>query len=1047
MNAGFPDLKWLENPEVFEVNREKAHSDHRFYESEEQMKEGERWAGGRPAGTMPLRQSLNGTWKFAYSQAPSARPADFYKETFDASGFGTIEVPGHIQLQGYDKRQYINTLYPWDGRSELRPPAVDWEYNPVGSYIREFDLDEGLAGKRVFLSFQGVETAFYVWLNGQFVGYGEDSFTPSEFEVSRFLKPEGNKLAVEVYKRSSASWIEDQDFFRFSGIFRDVYLYGVPSVHVRDLFVKPQLAGSSQGSLSVQLELMDGRPEAAGGQGGEHPLPEGCRVRAVLLDPSGKPVLEMEAPAAPQMELQGGPIEVQAWSAEQPACYTLCLTVLDADGQAVEWVPQTVGFRRFEMIGKIMCLNGRRIVFKGVNRHEFDVRRGRAVTEEDMLWDIRFIKQHNINAVRTCHYPNQSLWYELCDRYGVYLIDEANLESHGSWQKLGGCDPSWNVPGNLPEWKECVVDRARSMLERDKNHPSVLIWSCGNESYAGEDIVAMSQFFRQRDPSRLVHYEGVCWNREYEAASDMESRMYAKPDAVEVYLRNDPPKPFVLCEYMHAMGNSLGGMRHYTELADRYSMYQGGFIWDFIDQALVRTDVDGNEVLGYGGDFTDRPTDYSFCGNGIVYGTREASPKAQEVKALYQNLELKPELGKVTVRNRNLFADTSGYQFVYRLLADGIPVYTDTFELQVRPGESGQAVLTPTGAAVWDRREKELVCQVSAVLKEAAWWAPKGFEVAFGETMIPLPEELLQKREQELREAAKGGLLRVIHGDGNLGVEGDGFSVLFSRPEGSIVSLRYDGREWIAVPPAPTYWRATTDNDKGNGFGLESCAWLAADQFRGYRSSQMTVTEEEDAVTVSFVYEVPVVPAARTEVSYTVTSDGRIHVSAQYFGKMGLPQLPLFGMRLRLYPWANRFTYYGRGPEENYCDRACGARLGIFSGTPEGNLSRYLVPQECGGRTDVRWLTVSDADGNGLQFACCDKPFAINVLPFTAEELENAAHREELPWPPRYTVVSILGAHRGVGGDDSWGAPVHPEYCVSGETNQKVEFVIRKARK
>lgn len=1088
MNSRIPDLAWLENPEIYEVNRIKAHSDHHFYENERMMEVGESnedlsWSKGSDGEKMHLRQYLNGTWKFAYAVNPSERQADFYKEGYDISGFDDIAVPGHIQTQGYDKRQYINTMYPWDGHNELRPPHIAWDYNPVGSYVREFDLKEELEGKRVFVSFQGVETAFYVWLNGEFVGYGEDSFTPSEFELTPYLRSKGNRLAVEVYKRSSASWIEDQDFFRFSGIFRDVYLYGIPKVHVRDLFVKAGLESDYQdGKLRIEAELMNGMPVPADGkdgmadQGKELAV---CQIHAVLKDQEGQTVWETKHPVSEiaagennvHQTLTAEIPSVHSWSAEEPYCYTLYLSIKDMDGNTMEIIPQTVGFRQFELKEGIMYLNGKRLIFKGVNRHEFNVHRGRAITKEDMMWDIRFMKRHNINAVRTCHYPDQTLWYELCDRYGIYLIDEANLESHGSWQKMGDCEPSWNVPGSLPQWKACVTDRAESMLERDKNHPSVLIWSCGNESYAGEDIAAMSRFFKERDNTRLVHYEGVAWNREFDYISDVESRMYAKPHEAEEYLKNDPKKPYILCEYMHAMGNSLGGMKHYTDLADKYPMYQGGFIWDYIDQALVRQDLDGKEVLGYGGDFTDRPTDYNFCGNGIAYGTREVSPKAQEVKFLYQNLDLKPEKGCVTIWNRNLFTDTSRYEFVYRVLEDGKEIHKVTFDADVKPGERKEIRVDLNDCAAGQGREaevhaeREYVYQVSAVLKEDTLWAEKGFEIAFGESVEPLPvQTTAEEKMAEIngaggaaeagtsadRPAADGisgnsSAFQIVHGDVNLGVKGPGFSVLFSRVDGGIVSLRYDGKEWITRPPMPTYWRATTDNDRGNGFSLTSSMWLAADQFWKYDKTQVEIEEEPEKVTVTYTYEVPVVPATKTEVAYIVTPDGKISVKAHFYGQKGLPELPLFGMRWKMLSAVDKFTYYGYGPEENYIDRACGARLGIFGGTPQGNLSRYLKPQECGGRIGVRWLEVSDSEGKGLRFMAAAEPFSINVLPYTAEELENAMHQEELPVPPHYTVVSILGAQRGVGGNDSWGAPVHPEYCLSAENDLEVAFVIEKA--
>ena len=569
-----PRLTWLEDPEVFAVNRKEAHSDHVYYENTEEMVLG---------ADMPLRQSLNGTWYFSYAKNPTVRVKDFYKKDFDCRMFDSIEVPGHIQTQGYDRCQYINTMYPWDGTEYLRPPMVSKEYNPVGSYVKYFVLEKNLQDKPVFVSFQGVETAFYVWLNGVFIGYSEDSFTPAEFELTPYLQDGENKLAVEVYKRSSASWLEDQDFWRFSGIFRDVYLYAVPKTHIEDLSVKSTLDNSyKNGKLYLKLKI-SGHTD--------------CAVKAVLLNAEEKIVFEKNIKGNSICEISGEVENVHAWSAEDPYLYQLYLYVEDQKGNLIEAVPELVGFRTFEMIDKVMHINGKRIVFKGVNRHEFNVRRGRSIKKEDMLWDIEFMKQHNINAVRTSHYPNESLWYRLCDIYGIYLIDETNLESHGSWQKMGECEPSWNVPGSRPEWKEAVLDRAKSMFERDKNHPSVLIWSCGNESYAGTCIEEMSDYFHEKDDTRLVHYEGVFWNREFDHISDMESRMYAKPAEIEAFLSNDPKKPYISCEYMHAMGNSCGGMKLYTDLESKYELYQGGFIWDYIDQSMLRKNEQGEEVF------------------------------------------------------------------------------------------------------------------------------------------------------------------------------------------------------------------------------------------------------------------------------------------------------------------------------------------------------------------------------------------------------------------------------------------------------------------
>lgn len=1065
------DYGWLENPEVFQVNRIPAHSDHLYFKNMEELKEGQ---------GMSLRRSLNGTWKFAYAKLPSQRQAKFYQEDYDLSGFGEIEVPGHMEIQGFGKRHYVNTMYPWDGEEELRPPKVTEKESPVGSYVKEFTLPGEWEGKRVYISFQGVETAFYVWCNGQFVGYSEDSFTPSEFELTGLVK-EGkvNRLAVEVYKRSSASWIEDQDFFRFSGIFREVYLYAVPDFHISDIFVKAGLKDDYQtGTLDLEItasasswwqEDLEKKAAAAGVTEEEweqqcwEGLPdnwEGCVygavIRAELLDGEGKKVCELPTKKTlcrgdgklAVSFLEGGGLEnVLSWSADRPYCYTLMLTVIDGmSGEVMEVIPQKVGFRRFEMKDGIMQLNGRRIMFKGINRHEFNLRRGRAVTKEDMLWDIRFMKQHNINAVRTCHYPNQSLWYELCDTYGIYLIDETNLESHGSWQKMSVCEPSWNVPGSLPQWKACVVDRAKSMLERDKNHPSVLIWSCGNESYAGEDILAMSEFFHERDNTRLVHYEGVFWNREFDRISDMESRMYATPAQVEAYVKENPPKPYISCEYMHAMGNSLGGMKKYTDL-ERYPAYQGGFIWDYIDQSLVKIDCDGKEIHGYGGDFTDRPTDYQFCGNGIVYCDRTVSPKAQEAKFLYQDLKLSADERKVGIRNESRFADTSAYSFCYLILKEGQPVFQAEFDAQVPAMEEREFSLEELGIKAVAEGPGEYTFRLLALLKEDTLWAKAGHEVAFGEETKVLKGGFSASGEDASfgeADVSPASSLTVVHGDVNIGIHGEGFSVLFSRAEGGMVSLRYGDKEWATRPPMPVYWRATTDNDRGNHFSVSSHMWLGAGLFCGFKGAKVQLSESPDKVTVSYIYHLTVTPETETRVTYTVTANGQIEVEAHYFGKKGLPQLPAFGMRFRLPGRMKGFSWYGYGPEECYVDRMEGARLGVYTSTPEKNVSPYLMPQECGNRTGCRWLKVDDGEGNRLVFTAGNpSAFQAGVLPYTAEELEMAYHWDELP-SPQYTNVCIYSAMRGVGGDDSWGAPVYPEYCISGEEDQVLRFTVKR---
>ena len=927
MNASHPELKWLEDPRVFAVNRLDAHSDHTWYTE---------------AGD--LRQSLDGAWRFAYSASPAARPAGFWQPDASLDGFDEIAVPGHIEMQGYGQIQYINTMYPWDGRHALRPPHIAWDDTPVGSYVKTFTLDQALQGKRVCVSFQGVERAFYCWCNGHFVGYSEDSFTPADFDLTPFLQEGENRLCVEVYKNCSGSWLEDQDFFRFFGIFRPVYLYAKPALHIEDLWLQASLEeDNTTGTLAPRLRL----------SAAEGASLEGCSFHCTVAAPGGAVLWDAPMPLRADGSgfVYGLPVRlpgIRKWDHSDPALYTVTLTLRDAAGAVQETVPYQTGFRRFGLRDGVMELNGERIVFNGVNRHEWNPASGRAIGPEDMYRAMETFRRNNINAVRTCHYPDQTLWYELCDQNGIYMIDEANLESHGSWQKMSAVEPSWNVPGSLPEWRDCVVDRARSMFERDKNHTAILIWSCGNESYAGEDILAMSDFFHQNDPSRLVHYEGVFHCRAFDQISDIESRMYAKPDEIRAYLESKPAKPFILCEYMHDMGNSLGGMESYIRLPE-YPQYQGGFVWDYMDQALWQAGVRGRR-LGYGGDFGERPTDYAFSANGIVFADGEEKPAMQDLRYWYD---------------------------------------------------------TPAGRAAHDARNA----------KEAA---------AF-----------------RLPALRAGGPLTVIEGDVNLGVEGDGFALQFSYAEGGLASLRKaGGPEWVWRAPRPALWRAATENDKGCGFPVRSAAWMAADAFPKAEGWQVEEKSSQQ-VRIRYTFSFPTVPGASADLTYTVTGSA-LRVDAVYHGVPGAPELPVFGVRMSTLHPAARVCWTGLSGE-TYPDRYKGARFGRW--TEEPHIPAYLVPQDCGVHMDTRTLTLQQQDAACRTTAALtvrmadDTPFAFSALPNTAQELESAAHRDELPRTGR-TVLTIMGAVRGVGGIDSWGTDVEPSCRICGEEDHTVSFII-----
>lgn len=621
------DIKWLDEPETFRVNQLPAHSDHYYYGNYDEWRH----------NNSRFAQNLDGQWQFNFAENPREREEDFYNTDYDSSSFGTIEVPSEIELNNYAQNNYINTLIPWEGKIYRRPAYAlspddaqegsfsDGDDNTVGEYLKHFDLEPSLRGKQIRIRFDGVERAMYVWLNGHFIGYAEGSFTPSEFDLTPYIQDEGNVLAVEVFKHSTASWIEDQDMFRFSGIFRSVNLLAQPLVHVEDLNIRPIVTDNYQdGIFNVDLQL---HGEKTG------------NVNVRVIDNDGNTLVNETHPVDSTVKVQDQFLEnVHLWDNHDPYLYQLLIEIRDDEGNLVELVPYRFGFRRIE-INKdhVVLLNGKRLIINGVNRHEWNAKRGRAITMDDMTSDIHTFKENNINAVRTCHYPDQIPWYYLCDDNGIYMMAENNLESHATWQKMGAIEPSYNVPGSVPQWRDAVVDRARTNYETFKNHPAILFWSLGNESYAGDNIIKMNEFYKKHDDSRLVHYEGVCHTPEYrDRISDVESWMYLPPKEVEEYLKNNPDKPFMECEYMHDMGNSDGGMGSYISLLDKYPQYFGGFIWDFIDQALlVKDPISGQEVMRYGGDFDDRHSDYEFSGDGLMFADRTPKPAMQEVRYYY----------------------------------------------------------------------------------------------------------------------------------------------------------------------------------------------------------------------------------------------------------------------------------------------------------------------------------------------------------------------------------------------------------------------------
>ncbi len=1021
------EIKKIHDPKFFKENCMAAHSDHVAYADEKEAEERK----------SSFRLPLDGVWKFHYARNYAQTVSGFEAEDFDCKCWEDIRVPAHIQMEGYDIPQYVNIQYPWDGREDVWRDAVPSEFNPVASYVKYFTLPEGFRKNGLYISFQGVESGFALWLNGHYVGYSEDSFTPSDFDLTPYVKEGENKLAVQVFKWTSSSWCEDQDFYRFSGIFRSVYLYTMPKVHVYDLKVQPVVDEAVlNADLLVTMQMR--------GEGKARLTLTGSRNYSVLEEKEEQIIFSEELPVSEgEVHFEKEVKKPDLWSAEIPNLYTLTIECFDQNGERSELVSQRIGFRRFEMKDGIMTLNGKRIVFKGVNRHEFSSKTGRAVTREEVLKDIVTMKQNNINAIRTCHYPDASIIYDLCDEYGLYMIAENNLESHGSWDAAmhGSVPKDTIVPGDNMDWEPMMLDRVNSCYQRDKNHPAVLIWSVGNESYGGKVIFDMSEKFRALDPYRLVHYEGIFNDRRYEATSDMESQMYTSVENVKKFLAEHKEKPFIMCEYTHAMGNSCGAMHKYTDLTDTEPRYQGGFIWDYIDQSILKKDRYGKDFQAYGGDFLERPTDYNFSGNGICYGgDRDPSPKMQEVKFNYQNISILFEKeGKFTVVNKNLFANTDRFRCVAVLQKNGVVVKKQEIETAVPPLSTKDYEIPFAILRADDKDQKkdtdaEYTLTVSFRLKEDMSWADAGHEVAFGQKIY--------KKIPAFHASEKP--IRVVHGKVNIGVKGEDFDCLFSMLSGGLVSYRYAGKEMIEKIPMPNFWRAPVDNDNGSMAPARYAQWKIASMYISHRNGGMfdnvptKVEEKDNTVTVTYTYFMPTTPAGKCQVSYTVFGDGTIETKLMYDPVEGLPDMPEFGMMFQFNADYDNLTWYGMGPEETYADRRHGAKLGIYSNKVADNMAKYLVPQECGNKVGVRYVRLVDAKGRGM--VCEGDELSFSALPYTPHELENAAHVYELP-QVHHTIVRVALAQMGVGGDDSWGSLVHPEYHI--DVTKPLEFTFR----
>jgi beta-galactosidase len=1000
-----------ENPQVVGINKEPGHCTLVPYPNTRTALKCERQAS-------KFYKSLNGKWKFNWVSKPSDRPVDFYKPRYDVSGWDEIPVPSNWQMHGYGRPIYLNVTYPYP----VNPPYIPHDYNPVGSYRTEFRIPGGWKNRQIFLHFDGVKSASYVWINGRKVGYSQDSMLPAEFNVTKYLRKGKNTLAVEVYRWSDGSYLEDQDMWRLSGIYRNVYLFSTPQVHVRDFAVRTDLDDDyTDANLMIRPRITNYTTEDL----------KGWTVEAQLYDAENEPALsEALSRGVPSIIRERYPqrgnvpfgllkatIEnPHKWSAETPYLYTLVITLKDFDGKVVEIESCRVGFREVEIKDGQLFVNGKSIKLFGVNRHEHDPDHGRAIPVSRMIQDIKLLKTHNLNAVRTSHYPDDPTWYDLCDEYGIYLIDEANLETHG----VGG------YFSNVPEWNTAFMERAIRLVERDKNHPSVIIWSLGNESGCGPNHQAMAEWIHYYDPTRPVHYEGAAARPHDPYYVDMISRMYARiPEIIRLATDPDDNRPMVLCEYAHAMGNSVGNLKEYWDAIRSHKRLIGGFIWDWADQGLRKTDTNGKEFWAYGGDYGDNPNDGNFCCNGLVQPDRRPNPSLYEVKKVYQRVSVTPvelSAGTVKIRNEYDFTDLDFVNILWELTEDGKIIQKGKLtKVSLAPGEDKQ-INVPFEKPIL-QPGAEYLLKVSFALADDTPWAEKGHVVAWEQFEIPFDTP-----QAPSVDIAAMPPLKLQETNKALKITGKDFELVVGKSSGAIESLKFDGKELISGPLVPNFWRPPIDNDNGNGMPRRLGIWRRAGQERNVGK----VTSEQispKVIRITAEAAIPVGENWKYTSTYTVLGSGDIIVAGSIEPGAELSRnLPRFGMQMAIPGQFSKMSWFGRGPNESYWDRKTGSAIGLYSGPVEEQFHPYVRPQETGNKTDVRWLALTNKDGAGL-LAVGMPLLSASAWPFTMEDLEEAEHIHELPRRETIT-VNLDYKQMGVGGDDSWGARTHPEYTL-----------------
>jgi Beta-galactosidase/beta-glucuronidase len=987
-----------QNPLVNQINREDMHAHFVPYADVASALKGEN----------AKRISLNGSWNFNYAKVPSQRPVDFYKTSYKTDKWKKIEVPGSWELQGYDSPVYTDEKYPFPAN----PPYVPSNYNPVGSYVREFTIPANWNGQDIILHFDGVESAFYCWINGKFVGYSEDSRLAAEFNITPFLQKGKNKIAVEVYRFSDGSYLECQDYWRYSGIERNVWLIARPKVRIKDFEIKAGLKDSYRnGDFSLSM-MLDNRNFA-----------KGTSVSVELYDPSNK-IIYSNKPTfkstADTIKMSKVFENVKLWTAETPNLYSLSISTLTPQGKVSEAIVHRFGFREVEIKNGMLQINGVPVKLKGVNRHEHDPLKGRSISVESMVKDITLMKRFNINAVRNCHYPNYPEWYELCNKYGLYLIGEANIESHG--MEVLDMDslthhPSWAVPFH---------ERMSRMVERDKNVTSIIIWSLGNESGYGKNFESNYYWTKQRDKSRPVQYEGSGKT----GVSDIFCPMYARIYALEAHANERQTRPLIMCEYAHAMGNSVGNLKDYWDVIYKHDQLQGGFIWEWVDHSFLKKDEKGNAIWAYGGDMGDIgvPNDSTFCAKGLVNSNRELRPHIWEVKKVYQyiNFEAVPlSCNMVRVTNRYDFTPLGNFNFQWRIKADGKVIASGIIDMpDIKPHQTSDVALNIPTIDVKENTEYFLT--IEATTKEATPIVPEGHVVAWEQIKLPI--------SKVNNEATKvSGSVQKKETSSAIIVNGKNFEVAFSKENGQMTSLIHNGKEMLNSGLKPNFWRPLIDNDIPNGHVQRCDTWRTA--ANNLKLTNLSSNIGNGVASVVANFDMPE-QQSKIAMTYRILPNGVIKVSYQFTpGDKALPEMPKVGMYMVLKGEFDHMQWFGRGPQESYQDRKSGAAIDVYSGSVWDQFYPYIRPQETGNKADVRWVSLRNSDGEGI-LVKGDQPLSVSCWNFPQEELDyvpflvkrkhgGSITKQDMVW------FNIDLVQMGVGGDTTWGAKIHSEYTIT----------------